>query len=134
MKIVLIAFACFFPILLQTIYGTRQLDSTLRDTVRAYRIPVHLKYLKVILPAASPMIMTGLRISVVVSILVAIAIEITSPVKGMGDELSKARDFYETNVAIAYALYAGLLGVIVNAVADRSEKHFLSWHFRSQEA
>ncbi|WP_370267297.1 ABC transporter permease [Nioella sp.] len=133
MKIVLIVSACIFPILLQTIYGARRMDETLADTVRAYRIPLHLRYFHVLLPAASPFIMTGFRISVVVSILVAIAVEITSPVAGMGRELARARDFYETDVAIAYALYAGLLGVIVNLLADQAEKTLLSWHFRAGE-
>lgn len=134
MKILLIAVACFFPVLLQTIYGARKLNSTLTDTVSAYRIPALLKYRRVILPAASPYIMTGARIAVILSILVAIAVEITSPISGMGRELAKARDFYETDVAIAYALYAGLLGVVVNMLADRVEKSLLGWHLRSLEA
>lgn len=133
MKIVLVSIACFFPVLLQTIYGSRRLDETMADTVRAYRLPLALRVWKVTIPAASPFIFTGFRIALIVSILVSIAVEILSQVEGMGRELADARSFYRTDIAFAYAIYAGLLGVLVNAVADRIEAALLGWHLRSQQ-
>lgn len=131
MKIVLVAIACFFPVLLQTIYGARRLDETMADTVRAFRLPLALRVWRVTIPAASPFIFTGFRIALIVSILVSIGIEILSQVEGMGRELADARSFYRTDIAFAYAIYAGLLGVTVNAVADRIEALLLGWHLRS---
>lgn len=133
MKIVLVSIACFFPVLLQTIYGARRLDETMADTVRAYRLPMHLRVLKVTIPAASPFIFTGFRIALIVSILVSIGVEILSQVQGMGRQLADARSFYRTDIAFAYAIYAGALGVLVNAAADRVERALLGWHLRSQE-
>ncbi|WP_421953258.1 ABC transporter permease [Pelagibacterium sp.] len=134
MKITLIAIGCFFPILLQSIYGARRMDSTLSDTVRAFRIPWRLRFFRVMLPSASPFILTGFRIAVVVSILVAVAVEITSPVQGIGRELALARNYYETDIAIAYAIYAGILGVLVNAAVDQLERRILRWHLSDKEA
>ena len=133
MKIVLVAIACFFPVLLQTIYGARRLDETMADTVRAYRLPLLLRVWRVTIPAASPFIFTGFRIALIVSILVAIAVEILSQVKGMGRELADARTFFRTDIAFAYAIYAGLLGVLVNAAADRVEALLLGWHLRAEK-
>ena len=133
MKIVLVSIACFFPVLLQTIYGARRLDETMADTVRAYRLPLALRVWKVTIPAASPFIFTGFRIALIVSILVSIGVEILSQVEGMGRQLADARSFYRTDIAFAYAIYAGLLGVLVNAVADRIEAALLGWHLRSQQ-
>lgn len=134
MKVTLIAIGCFFPILLQSIYGARKMNSTLQDTVRAFRLPWRLRFFRVLLPSASPFILTGFRIAVVVSILVSVAVEITSPVTGIGRELAEARDFYETDIAIAYAIYAGILGVLVNAAVDQLERRILRWHLSDKEA
>lgn len=133
MKIVLVSIACFFPVLLQTIYGARQLHETLADTVRAYRLPMYLRVWKVTVPAASPFIFTGFRIALIVSILVSIGVEILSQVEGMGRELALSRAFYRTDIAFAYAIYAGVLGVVVNAAADRIEAQLLGWHLRSEK-
>ena len=82
MKIVLVSIACFFPVLLQTIYGARRMDETMADTVRAYRLPTYLRVWKVTIPAASPFIFAGFRIAMIVSIMVSIGVEILSQVEG----------------------------------------------------
>lgn len=132
MKVLAIAIACFFPILLQTIYGARRLDPTIVDTVRGFRIPGHLRFLKVLLPASGPFIATGLRIATTVSILVAVGVEIVSLTPGLGREISLSRSYNETAVTFAYIIYAGLLGVAITLLWDLAEARLLRWHIRSK--
>jgi len=132
MKIVSISIACFFPILLQTIYGARRMEPTIVDTVRSFRIPFRLRFFKVILPAASPFIATGLRIATSVSILVAVGTEVIIPITGLGQQISLARVNNEVAVAFAYVLYAGLLGMILTALWERVETRVLSWNRRGK--
>lgn len=131
MKVVAIAIACFFPVLIQTISGARRLDPTIVDTIRSYRIPPHLRFFKVLLPAAGPYISTGLRIATTVSILVSVGVEIVSLTPGIGREISLARSYNETATAFAYIFYAGLLGVFLTFIWDRLEARLLGWHLRS---
>ena len=131
MKVVAIAIACFFPVLIQTIYGARRLDPTISDTIRSYRIPAHLRFFKVLLPAAGPYIGTGLRIATTVAILVSVGVEIVSLTPGIGREIALARSFNETATAYAYIFFAGLLGVLLTLLWDRLEARLLSWHHRS---
>lgn len=131
MKVVAISIACFFPILIQSIYGARRLEPTIVDTVRSYRIPAHLRFFKVLLPAAGPYIATGLRIATTVSILVSVGVEIVSLTPGMGREIALSRSFNETATTFAYIFYAGLLGVVLTYIWDRLEAHLLGWHLRS---
>ncbi|MDC0739382.1 ABC transporter permease subunit [Cognatishimia sp. SS12] len=131
MVITLVSIACFFPILIQAIYGARRLESTIRDTVRCYRLPPFLRFRRVVLPAAGPFIFTGVRIAIVKSILISFGIGVVSPVGGMGHELSVARGYFETDIAFAYAVYAGILGISVNAFSDIFEKRVLNWHLQS---
>lgn len=132
MKVVAITIACFFPILLQTIYGARRLDPTIVDTVRSFRIPAHLRFFKVLLPAAGPFIATGLRIATTVSILVAVGVEIVSLTPGLGREIALSRAYNETATTYAYIIYAGLLGVTITALWDLGEARLLRWHVRSK--
>jgi ABC-type nitrate/sulfonate/bicarbonate transport system permease component len=132
MKVVAIAIACFFPILLQTIYGARRLDPTIADTVRSYRIPAHLRFFRVLLPAAGPFIATGLRIATTVSILVAVGVEIVSLTPGLGREISLSRSYNETATTYAYIVYAGLLGVAITMLWDLAEARLLRWHIRAK--
>lgn len=131
MKVVAIAIACFFPVLIQTIYGARRLDPTIFDTIRSYRIPAHLRFFKVLLPAAGPYIGTGLRIASTVSILVSVGVEIVSLTPGIGREISLSRSYNETATAFAYIFYAGLLGVFLTFIWDKLEARLLGWHHRS---
>lgn len=132
MKVVAIAIACFFPILLQTIYGARRLEPTIVDTVRSFRIPGHLRFFKVLLPAAGPFIATGLRIATTVSILVAVGVEIVSLTPGLGREIALSRSYNETATTYAYIVYAGLLGVALTTLWDMAEARLLRWHVRSK--
>jgi NitT/TauT family transport system permease protein len=133
MKVVAIALACFFPILLQSIYGARRLEPTIVDTIRSYRIPLHLRFLRVVLPSAGPFIATGLRIATTVSILVAVGVEIVSLTPGLGREISLSRSYNETARTVAYILYAGLLGIAITLLWDLTEARLLGWHRRSRE-
>ncbi|MQB45910.1 ABC transporter permease [Rhizobium sp. ICMP 5592] len=132
MKVVAIAIACFFPILLQTIYGARNVDPTIIDTVRSFRIPPHLRFFKVLLPAAGPFIATGLRIATTVSILVAVGVEIVSVTPGIGREIALSRSYNETPTTFAYIIYTGLLGVMITLLWDLTEARLLRWHIRSK--
>ncbi len=132
MKIVAISIACFFPILLQTIYGARRLEPTIVDTIRGYRIPGRLRFLKVLLPAAGPYIATGMRIASTVAILVSVGVEIVSLAPGIGREISLSRSYNETATAFAYIVYAGLLGVALTVLWDLLEARLLGWHLRAK--
>lgn len=134
MKVVTIAIACFFPILLQTIYGARRLEPTVVDTVRSFRIPFHLRFYRVILPAALPYTATGLRIAMSVSVLVAVGTEVLIPVTGLGQEISLARINNQVSIAFAYVIYAGILGVLLTGAWELIEDRILPWSRRSDEA
>jgi len=129
-KIIMITIACFFPIIVQTIYGARRMEATMDDTVASFRIPPVLRFCKVVLPAATPFIATGLRLSLSISILVAVAVEILTQVPGLGTQVALSQTFKEVPVAFVYTLYAGLMGVILTGLWDLLETRALSWHHR----
>lgn len=129
-KIIMIAIACFFPIIVQSIYGARRTEATMVDTIASFRIPPLLRFRKVVFPAALPFIATGLRLSLSISILVAVAAEILTQVPGLGTQVSLSRTFNEVAIAFVYTIFAGLMGVLLTGLWDIFERRLLSWHHR----
>jgi len=63
MKVAVTVYACVWPILLNTIDGVRSVDRVLVATAATFRLSAWPRFWKVVLPAASPQIVTGLRVS-----------------------------------------------------------------------
>ena len=63
MKFALVAFAVFWPLVIQVCYGVRSLDPVVRDTATVLQVKGLRKFLTVILPSAAPFIATGLRVA-----------------------------------------------------------------------
>lgn len=134
MEVTVIVLGVVWPIIVQTTYGSRRLDPVIRDTVKTYRITVPLRFLKVVLPAASPFIMTGVRVATSVSILIAMGVEILGRTPGMGFQLGMAQVDGAPDVALAYVLYAGLLGMTLNALIQLAEDKLIVWNARGDKA
>jgi ABC-type nitrate/sulfonate/bicarbonate transport system permease component len=85
-KVSFIAFFCLFPVLLNTIDGVRSIDQTLIDTARSYRIPWSEQIRRLILPAALPQIVAGMRNSLALAVIMMV-LSSTSP-RRMGSATS----------------------------------------------
>jgi NitT/TauT family transport system permease protein len=98
--------------------------------VNSFRIPPLMRYRRVVLPAALPYIATGVKLSLSISILVAVGAEILMQVPGIGSQINLARTYNEVPVAIVFTLYAGLMGVALSQGWDWIERRMLAWHHR----
>jgi ABC-type nitrate/sulfonate/bicarbonate transport system permease component len=128
MKIAIVAFAAFFPVLLNTIDGVRGVHPTLLDVARTFRFRAADLLRKVILPAALPQIMAGLRISLAIALIVALVSEMIGATQGLGYFVLQAqrglriRDMYAAIVMLA------LLGYTLNGLFLLLEARILAWH------
>ncbi len=84
MKIFVIFFACSFPMIINTIDGARSINPMFLDTARSFGLNRFQLIRKVILPGAMPQIMSGLRTSLPISLIVAILSEMIGSVDGIG--------------------------------------------------
>lgn len=127
-KIFLAAFAAFWPILIQTIYGVRDVEPIAVDTARAFGCGPLRRLAFVVLPAASPYVSTGLRIGSAVALIIVITMEIVVGIEGLGLMIVEARQGANLEVAYALILAAGLLGWGLNTGFAKAEARFLGWH------
>ena len=128
MKVFLIAFACFWPILFQSIYGVQDVDPVARDTARSYGLPPLARFTRVTLPSAAPYIATGLRISSAIALILALTAELVVGAPGLGRAIAVSQISGAITQMYALILATGLLGWLLNTVFLAVERRLLRWH------
>ncbi|GAB2915250.1 ABC transporter permease [Streptomyces heilongjiangensis] len=127
MKATVVFIACVFPVFLQAQYGARAVTPMIAETVHSYRIPRLLSFRKVVLPSATPSIMTGLRLAATTSVLVAIGVEVLTTLPGIGHQVVQDQQGGASASAYAYILTAGLIGYSINQLSQLVESRLLRW-------
>ena len=126
-KIAIVTYACFFPILLNTISAVAGVDAQLLRTARVLGLSPVATFRKVVLPAALPTIFTGIRIAGSVAILVLIAAEMVGANSGIGYLINYAEFNFLIPKMYAAILTASALGLVVNYGLVGIEKRFSRW-------
>jgi ABC-type nitrate/sulfonate/bicarbonate transport system permease component len=126
-KVILAAFAAVFPILIQSIYGVRDIDPVTAQTAVAFRLGRARTLLRVTLPSALPFIVTGIRISAALALLVTVSAEIIVGAPGIGQAITLAEGGNALGLMYAYIVTAGLLGVLLNTTLSALARHFTAW-------
>lgn len=129
-KVFIIALGCFWPILLNTIDGVRGTSAAVRETARAYRIPVHLVIFRVALPAATPQIMAGIRVALAVALVLMVISEFFGADAGVGFYITEASTRFATRQAWAGTILVGILGYVLSAGFLVIERRVLAWYFQ----
>ncbi len=124
----LISLGAFFPVLMNTIAGVRQVDRIYIRAGRNLGAGPATMFLHIILPAATPLILTGLRVGVGVAFICVIVAEMIAVNDGLGFRILEAREFFWSDKIIAGMLTIGLLGLAIDTGMDRLNAHLLRWH------
>jgi ABC-type nitrate/sulfonate/bicarbonate transport system permease component len=127
-KVFLAAFAATWPILLQTLYGVRDVDPTALETAKSFGIPRLERLRRVVLPSALPYIATGVRISSSVALILVVTAELVLGIPGLGQVINVARQSGAVDNMYGLIIATGLLGWGLNAVMTLLERRLLSWH------
>ncbi|CAM3159457.1 Putative aliphatic sulfonates transport permease protein SsuC [Arthrobacter ulcerisalmonis] len=126
-KISIVAYAAFFPVLLNTIAGVRTVDPLLIRAARSLGLSNVTLFQKVILPSAVPTIFTGIRMAGTSSILVLIAAEMVGAKAGLGYLIVNSQSSFLIPDMYAGILTVSLLGLLVNYLLVGVERHFSRW-------
>jgi ABC-type nitrate/sulfonate/bicarbonate transport system permease component len=129
-KISFIAYATFFPMFLTTVHAVRQIDPLLLRAARSLGAgPIPL-FLRVILPAALPEILTGVRLGVALSFFVIVIAEFIGAEHGLGYLINDGRNFFLVPQMLGAAVLLGVLGYGGNALVRALERRVLRWQHR----
>src|SRR5262245_16360329 len=124
----LIGLGAFFPAAINSTHGVRQINATLMRAARMMGANERELLIRVILPAALPSIMTGMRLSMGIAWVLVVVAEILAVRSGLGYLLNDAYLFYRNDVVIAAMLSIGLLGFISDRIVVLVRDRLLDWN------
>ena len=127
-EVFLATFGAFWPILVQTTYGVRDVDPVTVDTARSFSVPRATRLWRITLPSAVPYIATGIRLASAVALILAFTAGLFMGTPGLGKELNYAQSFGLTTQLYALALATGVLGLATHLLFTALERRVLRWH------
>jgi ABC-type nitrate/sulfonate/bicarbonate transport system permease component len=133
MKVLLIAFGSFWPVLLNTIDGVRGIEPLLLDVSRVFRLGRARRLVSIILPGAGPQIFAGARTALAISLIIMVVSETVGGNGGIGYFLLAAQRNFAISSMWGAILALGILGYLLNIVFRVIERVVLRWH-RLQQA
>ena len=127
-EVFLAAFGAFWPLLVQTMYGVRDVDPIALDTGRAFGLSGPERLYRITLPSSVPYIATGLRISSTVALILAFTAELFMGIPGLGQKVNIASAYGLTDQVFALAIATGFLGLAIHVAFTALERRALRWH------
>jgi len=126
-KYALIAFGTFTPTVVATYGAVDNVDRTLIRMGQSFGLSWWSIVRKIVLPGAMPGILSGLRISLAIAIILLVAAEMLGAEYGIGAYILEAGSLYDLERLFAGVVILSLLGVLVSAIIGLIERHLLGW-------
>jgi len=131
-KVAFITYAAFFPIFTTTIEGIKYVDPVLIRAAASLGASERQIFWHVVLPAATPNIITGMRLAFGLSFFVIVAAEFIAADSGLGFLINDARTFFLVSNMLLGAAVIGIIGVLANVLLRRIEGRLLRWRKESR--
>ena len=131
-KIAFIAYATFFPIFTTTVEGIKFIDPVLLRAASSLGATRRDLFRMVVLPAALPSIITGLRIGFGLAFFVIVAAEFIAADSGLGFLINDSRTFFQVPRMLLGAAVIGLIGFAFNVLLRGLETRLLRWRVDSR--
>lgn len=129
-RIAIIAYACTWPILINTMDGVHNADPVLINTSRTFGFSRRQTLTRIILPSAAPLVVSGMRVSLTTALIIVIGSEMifSGNSMGLGYLIWQTMQVGNYNFTYAGIIFTILLGYILNFVYLRLEHRFMAWH------
>lgn len=125
-KVVFIALAAFYPVVINTHQGVRSADRQHLEVARALRFTRLQVLRKVVIPSALPAIFAGIQLALIYAWLGTIGAEyLLAPGYGIGNLMISGRESFAMDKVLLGVLVVGGIGASLNAIATRIEHHVL---------
>jgi sulfonate transport system permease protein len=127
MVLAVVAFGAMWPVLLATVHGFASVEPRLREVATALQLPRRAFIFKVGLPSALPDILAGMRLSMTVSLIVAVVGEMIASQPGLGQAILLAARSFRASDLFAGIVLLGAIGFASNALLALAERRLLRW-------
>ena len=127
MVLFVVAFGAMWPVLLATVHGFAAVEPRLSEVARCLQMPRAAFVWKIGLPNAMPDILAGMRLSMTISLIVAVVGEMIASQSGLGQAILLAARAFRASELFAGIVLLGLIGFTSNALLSIAEKKLLRW-------
>jgi ABC-type nitrate/sulfonate/bicarbonate transport system permease component len=129
-----VAYATLWPILVNTLYGVRGVDTMLNEAAAVSGVTRIRRLVRVTLPAALPSIVTGIRIGASIALLVVVTAEFVIGTDGLGAYMQRQQLAYRLPELYAAVVLVGLLGYAINVGLRSVERRTVFWIGEERQA
>ncbi|HEV2073755.1 MAG TPA: ABC transporter permease [Thermomicrobiales bacterium] len=126
-KLTLIAIGAFFPVFTALVGGIRQIDRKLIEVGYAYGLRGIRLARSIVLPAALPSLLTGLRIGLAQAWLFLVAAELMGASTGLGFLLTDGQNSGRADIILLSIIILALIGKLTDLLLQRGERWLLRW-------
>lgn len=132
-KVTIIFWSSLWPILLNTINAVKNVDKILIDSAKSLGASQRFIFLKVVLPAAVPGIMTGIRLGGAHSVVALVAAEMIGAEAGLGFLVFYSQETFKVPNMFAAIVSLAIVGLILNYLLIFIESQLTKWKSGSSE-
>jgi ABC-type nitrate/sulfonate/bicarbonate transport system permease component len=127
MKIAIVALATFFPVLINAVQGARGVDPTLIDMARTFGYGKAAIVWRIVLPAAAPFYLAGMRVSLGIGLVVIVVAEMLTANGGIGATLIDMQHEFQVRATYGWLAVLALTGLSLNALFLWIERRLTFW-------
>ena len=127
LPVFIMVYVAFFPILLNTIAGVRQVDKRLVAAARTMGVSRTAMLVHVLIPAALPTVMVGIRLAFAASWAAIVAAELIGSPSGLGFAIEWYRQLLMTSKVFAFILAIGVVGYLCDVGLRALQRHLTPW-------
>jgi sulfonate transport system permease protein len=132
-KVAILYLFAFFPVVINTHQGVRNVDPKLLEVGRAFRCSEGQLWTNIILPAALPFIVTGLRLALGRGLIGMVLADLYTAISGIGYLIVRTANTYQVDRMFVPIVVLGLLGVALTALLHAVERRVAPWTARQSE-
>jgi sulfonate transport system permease protein len=132
-KIAVVFLFTFFPIVINTQQGVKNVDDRLTEVGRAFRCSERQLWIHIVLPAAVPFIVTGLRLAIGRGLIGMVLADLYTAITGIGYLISRYASIYRTDAMFVPIATLGLLGITLTSLLRFVEKRVAPWMHQPEQ-
>ena len=125
--VVVVVIDAIFPVIINGMAGIRDADAKLVQVARSFGARKLDLFRKVLLPASTPAVITGIRLAVARGIMGVIVAQLYVSTIGIGHLISQYGGTYQTDYVVVLVLLVAIFGYVVNVALQRVERRFETW-------
>ena len=127
LKLVVLIKAIVVPVTLHTLVGVRDAQPTLREAAAVLRLPPHLLIRRLVLPAALPAFMAGVRLALAAGWTSLLAVELLASSEGIGYLMVWARQLFMLDIVFVCIVVIGVVGVAMDRGIGWLDRTLVHW-------